>query len=115
MNIEDNINIPKVEQVSSSVSKYPNEYASFGFDKRNTATHCSDCKEEGMINVCSRLCPCGKYASFGFKGNKVEYCKTCKTEGMINVRNKMCKCRTYASFGFKGDKVECCKKCKRKV
>ncbi|NDF13312.1 MAG: hypothetical protein EB060_10930 [Proteobacteria bacterium] len=43
-----------------------------------------------MIDVVSKMCPCGKTASYGFPEGKPVCCNTCKEPGMINVRSKTC-------------------------
>ena len=51
------------------------------------ATHCMACKEEGMINVVSRKCHCGRAVpNFGAAGQKKRtHCAQCKEPGMVNL------------------------------
>ena len=87
---------------------------SFGI-KGEKPTCCIKCKKEGMVNVVSILCPCGKYAVFGMKEDKKPtYCMACKKEGMENIITKKCKCgKAVPVFGLKGSKKPtCCVSCK---
>ena len=50
------------------------------------ATHCKECKEQGMVDVINRRCSCGKCVpSFGMPGGNATHCKECKEQGMVNV------------------------------
>ena len=51
------------------------------------ATHCMACKEEGMVNVVSRKCHCGRAVpNFGAAGQKKRtHCAQCKEQGMVNL------------------------------
>ena len=50
------------------------------------ATHCKECKEQGMVDVNHRRCSCGKgRPRFGMPGGKATHCKMCKKQGMVNV------------------------------
>ena len=52
------------------------------------ATHCKECKEQGMVDVKSRRCSCGKCRpSFGMLGGSATHCKECKDEGMVDIRS----------------------------
>ena len=77
---------------------------------------CSQCKQEGMINVKSKKCYCGKsQPNFNYEGLKPEFCSKCKEEGMIDVRSKSKKCycgKSQPSFNYEGLKPEYCSKCK---
>jgi hypothetical protein len=89
---------------------------SYGFPEDNKATCCYLCKEEGMLDMKNTLCPCGKTAVFGYKGDaKPTYCKTCAKVEMENiVTKKNCKCgKAIAVFGEPSDKkASCCALCK---
>ena len=53
-----------------------------------SATHCKECKEQGMVDVRNRRCSCGRCApSFGMLGGSATHCKECKDEGMVNIRS----------------------------
>jgi hypothetical protein len=58
------------------------------------AKYCNSCKLEGMINVKTKLCECGKaqptYNYPNFK--KAICCIKCKKSGMVNVKDKKCVC-----------------------
>ena len=53
-----------------------------------SATCCSDCKTDQMINVRSKRCNCGKIPSFALPGESATCCSDCKTDKMINVVGK---------------------------
>jgi hypothetical protein len=79
------------------------------------ATCCKLCKKEGMVCVINQMCPCGKSAVFGMKGDKKpSFCMKCKKEGMENIITKKCKCgKAVPVFGLKGSKKPtCCVSCK---
>jgi hypothetical protein len=87
---------------------------SFGI-KGEKPTCCIKCKKEGMVNLVNILCPCGKSAAFGMKGDKKpRFCMKCKKEGMENIVTKKCKCgKAVPVFGLKGTKKPtCCMSCK---
>jgi hypothetical protein len=88
---------------------------SFGFENDKKATCCSGCKQEGMINITNKKCPCGKRPSFGFEEDKTATCCTvCKKDGMIDIKHKKCLCGKRPYFGFENDKkATCCKDCKK--
>ena len=53
-----------------------------------SATHCKECKEQGMVDVANRRCSCGKsQPHFGMPSGRATHCKECKDEGMVNVRS----------------------------
>lgn len=82
----------------------------------NRPTHCGKCKEQGMIDVISKMCEVCKVknAVFGLEGGKHTHCSKCKTEDMIDVKNKKCiVCKKKQStFGEKGGKATHCVDCK---
>ena len=82
--------------------------------KGDKPTCCIKCKSKEMINVVFPLCPCGKGATFGMKGDKKpSYCSKCKKEGMENILSKKCRCsKAQPVFGLKGGKRVCCVECK---
>ena len=52
------------------------------------ATHCKECKEQGMVDVSHRKCSCGKSRPyFGMPGGSATHCKECKDEGMVDIRS----------------------------
>jgi EsV-1-7 cysteine-rich motif len=88
--------------------------ASFGF-KGDMAKFCSKHKEEGMVNLISKMCrKCMlKRPTFNYSGLKPEYCKDCKDDEMINVENSNCVCgRVKATFNLPGLRPKYCAKCK---
>jgi hypothetical protein len=85
----------------------------FGFPGAARPTHCGakGCREDGMVNLKSRMCEtCDKRIPyFGFPTDKrATRCgqKGCKEDGMINIRSKKCEAcgERCASFGFPGTK-----------
>lgn len=65
-----------------------------------------------MVNVVSKLCPCGKQTSFGEPGKKSTACAKCKTKEMVEI-NGLCPCGTHACFGMPGTtKTLACTNCK---
>ena len=84
---------------------------SFGFNN-NKPTCCSNCKEEGMIDLRHPKCLCGKRASYGYINNKrPTKCFNYKLEKMINIASKKCKCGEHQpTFGY--TKAVCCSSCK---
>nr|QBK85306.1 MAG: endonuclease [Iridovirus LCIVAC01] len=87
----------------------------FGFPGDKRATCCSNCKEDGMVDIKNKKCPCGKIPYFGFsQDNKASCCISCKKDGMVDIKNKKCPCGKRVSFGFPQDnKVTCCANCKK--
>jgi hypothetical protein len=87
----------------------------FGFVEDKRPTSCSDCKENGMIDIKNKKCSCGKRPFFGFPGDKrPTCCITCKKDKMIDIISKKCKCEKRPSFGFLEDKkATCCIICKK--
>lgn len=87
----------------------------FGFESDNKRICCSECKEEGMIDLINKKCKCGSVRpSLGFESDKrPTCCSDCKEDGMINIVSKRCKCGTVPAFGFETDKKRiCCSECK---
>jgi hypothetical protein len=88
---------------------------SFGFKKgKANATHCKDCKTEGMFNVTEKKCFCGKHQPvFGTVIRKATHCSSCKTPEMFDVINEICFCgKARPSFGLEIKKSTHCKECK---
>ena len=90
---------------------------SFGFNTDKIPTCCSKCKTDGMINIKSKHCNCGKaIPSFGLNTDKIPTCcKDCKQVGMIDIKTRKCLCKkAKPSFGLNTDKTPtCCKNCKK--
>jgi len=86
---------------------------SYGFPG-DKATHCLACKKEGMINVNSNKCECGKSRpSYNFRGKVAKYCNKCKNEEMIIVTKYACKCgKSHSSYNFPNYPAKYCKDCK---
>lgn len=60
--------------------------AQFGNKEGGRRQYCADHKEEGMINLGSTKCECGKTANYGVVGGRRTHCAEHKTEGMIDKR-----------------------------
>lgn len=93
-------------------------FPSFGYPETRQRTHCGKCKLDGMIQLCMRLCSCGKTATFNLPGKKIPlYCGNCETPEMNDVRHTKCiTCHKSApSHGFP-DKTGTvyCAKCAKK-
>ena len=73
-----------------------------------------ECKKEGMVNVHSKKCMCGRaQPSFNYEGQPPKYCMECKEEGMVYVKNKQCVCgRARPSFNYEGQPPKYCMECK---
>ena len=52
--------------------------------------YATGCKEDGMENVKSKRCSCGKCANFGFPGEQAICCSECKEDGMEDVVHMRC-------------------------
>ena len=53
-----------------------------------SATHCKECKEQGMVDVINRRCSCGKcIPCFGMPGGSATHCKERKEQGMVDFRD----------------------------
>ena len=89
----------------------------FGFAGVIDATHCSKCKEDGMIDIKNTRCVCGKASpTYGLITNKNRTCcKECKTTDMIDIMHIRCLCKkSQPVFGLITDeKPTCCAKCKK--
>ena len=56
-----------------------------------------------------RKCPCGKFPTFNFPGEKQGICcSSCKKEGMIDVFSKRCPCGKRPTFNFPDEKTPIC-------
>jgi hypothetical protein len=77
--------------------------------------YCGVCKKEGMVNVVSKKCFCGKgYPIWNYDELKAEFCKECKKADMIDVKNTKCFCgKRYPIFNYEGVKAEFCGICKK--
>jgi len=78
------------------------DYATWGKESR---THCTKCKTEGMLLFSGRLCKkCRRrHATYNFKDLKPIYCGGCQEEGMIDTKSKRCQvdgCNKHARKGF---------------
>ena len=94
--------------------------------KRGVATHCSKCKEMGMVDCVSNLCThvdCYKNAVFGLVGDKkASRCRLHATPRMIDIKNERCivcvqmeaKRPKQPTFGTLGGKPTHCKAHKKK-
>ncbi len=81
------------------------------------ATHCSPCREEGMVSRMHRNCiKCNTtHARFGVKGGKPTHCFMCREEGMINVQQKKTlKCTRCRDTMKADDGTTLCGPCKTK-
>jgi len=92
---------------------------SFNNIGQKSATHCSNCKEEQMVNVLSKKCiKCKtKIPNFNKKAETIAlYCFDCKEPTMINVLHKKCiKCNEKrAIFNLENKKPLYCVDCKTK-
>jgi len=80
-----------------------------------TATHCSEHKLEGYVDLVSKLCEnpnCDIIASFDKRGGKRARCETHSEENDIDLVNKLCEnpnCDDRAIFGKRGGKPARCK------
>jgi len=79
------------------------------------ARWCKEHKTPEMVNVRSKLCPCGKQPVYNFSGESIGICCVeCKKSGMINVKHKLCPCGTRPSFNHPGETFGiCCVECKK--
>ena len=69
----------------------------FGMPGGESATHCKECREHGMIDVKNPKCQCAKsQPSFGMPGGRATCCKDCKEPGMIDVSHMKCSCGSRA-------------------
>ena len=74
----------------------------FGF-AGGKATRCGKHRLGQMVDLVSKLCPCGKHMNFGLPGERPSACAGCKTADMVDVRSKLCPCGKHASFGLPGE------------
>jgi hypothetical protein len=90
---------------------------SFGFPGDKKPTACRQCSKDGMEDIVSRKCLCGKSRpNFGFPGDeRPTACRQCSKDGMENIVNRKCLCgKSQPVFGFPGDKKPtCCKGCSK--
>jgi hypothetical protein len=64
---------------------------SYNFPDEKRPIACSKCKTDGMVNVRSKKCPCGKNMTYNYPGETVGIaCKECKEPDMENVINSVC-------------------------
>jgi hypothetical protein len=75
---------------------------------------CKECKTDEMVDVVSKMCPCGNRPTFNMPGEKKPICcAECKTGEMIDVMHKRCACGNRPTFNVPGETVGvCCSKCK---
>ena len=81
----------------------------------SSATHCSACRQPGMLDVRNRRCQCGAAVPyFGRPGTgPATCCARCRQPDMVDVRSRRCRCRaTTPRFGFPGQTASCCSLCK---
>jgi hypothetical protein len=88
--------------------------ASFGYKDGNGTQFCSKHKEDGMVNLLSKLCYCGKARpTYNFIGLSAKFCLNCKEADMINVNDKICHCgKARPIFNFAGKNPQYCASCK---
>ncbi|CAM9446426.1 unnamed protein product [Pylaiella littoralis] len=77
---------------------------------------CKDHKEEGEVNIYTRVCEvdgCGTRPHYGMEGARARFCCTHKLDGMVDVLNKRCAtegCRKQPSWAIsKGTRALFCK------
>ena len=79
-----------------------------------TATHCSEHKLEGYVDLVSKLCEnpnCDIIASFDKRGGKRARCETHSEENDIDLVNKLCEnpnCDERALYGVEGGRRQYC-------
>jgi hypothetical protein len=87
--------------------------AIYNFTGNNQRKFCTKHRFDGMVDVASKRCKCGKAQPiFGHPGSKAICCKLCAEPGMIDRKNKICiVCnKTRAGYNFPGlDKKYCVK------
>jgi hypothetical protein len=87
----------------------PPKQAKFGAPGDSTPSRCAACRDDGMVDVSSPKCCCGKTASFGLRigpgsvHSRRVACGTCKDDDMENLikDGSLCTaegCPTQASF-----------------
>jgi hypothetical protein len=75
--------------------------------------YCSGHKQDGMINLNTFRCKCGKVPSFNIHvSDTPKYCKKCKTDKMVQVRSKICVQCKKVRAGYGISNVSHCGKCK---
>lgn len=92
----------------------------YSINENCSASHCSQCKTENMINVSNKqkCIKCKNKTPYyrNINDKKATYCKDCKNLDMVNIRKrkKCIKCgETQPSLGFPSDKIPTyCGKCK---
>ena len=67
-----------------------------------SATHCKECREQGMVDVVSRRCSCGKLAQFGMPDSSATHCKECKEQGMVDFKQVDALLRYARRMGWDG-------------
>jgi hypothetical protein len=96
--------------VSKKCIKCEKKRPTFNKPGETTASHCGDCKEEGMINIVSKRCiKCEKkQPNFNKPGETLAtHCGDCKEDGMIDIKNKRCiKCqKKQPTFNKPGETI----------
>lgn len=85
----------------------------FGFPGE-PASRCSECKDDGMINVHCLRCIVCKITQPSYANSIAEtatHCGKCKTKDMVQVKNPTCQeCKSRASYNFKGKEPLFCAK-----
>lgn len=88
---------------------------SFGFPDSEKPSKCSQHALDGMINLKSSKCHCGKIASFNYPNQSpATHCFNHKLDGMINITIKKCeKCGiNNAYYGYEEEnKLRFCSEC----
>lgn len=78
--------------------------------------YCGEHRKNGMVNVRSYKCVCGKsQPNFGYKDDKTpRYCNKCKLEGMIDIKSKKCFCgKKRPCYALKNENIPThCRECK---
>ena len=85
--------------------------AKYGYSKEDKKKFCKPHSKDGMINISSSLCECGKRAIFGIPGGKKTHCKTHSSSEMIDLMTTRCKfkgCNKHPIFGFPNGKKSHC-------
>ena len=96
--------------VSKKCIKCNKKIPTFNKPGETQATHCGDCKEDGMIDIKSKKCiKCNKkQPNFNKPGETVvTHCGDCKEDGMIDIKHPKCiKCeKKIPTFNKPGETV----------
>jgi len=79
------------------------------------AKYCNSCKLEGMLNVKTKLCECGKaQPTYNFPNTKPAICcSKCKKSGMLNIKDKKCLCcKAIPVYNYESESTpKYCKSC----